>query len=230
MIKSRIKQLQKLRAKDVSDLAKWVDAKRGMYTSHEIQNEIISLMATQLIKELVSEIRNNYYSLICDEYTDISNHEQLTICLRWISENLEAHEDFIGFYQIPDIKADTITSVIKDALIRLQLSLNECRGQCYDGAGNMLGKKSGTAQQILALQPKAFITHCRAHSLSLGVKSVVKDCKLLSDTMSTAKELVTLIKFSLKRETILGSVKDNIEEEDSEYEKPAGILKLCPTR
>ena len=122
----------------------------------------------------------------------------MTICLRWISENLEAHEDFIGFYQIPDIKADTITSVIKDALIRLQLSLNECRGQCYDGAGNMLGKKSGTAQQILALQPKAFITHCRAHSLSLGVKSVVKDCKLLSDTMSTAKELVTLIKVSPK--------------------------------
>ena len=68
------------------------------------------------------------------------NKEQLTFCLRWIDENIEAHEDFIGFYQISNIEAVTITSAIKDALTRLQLSLNECRGQCYDGASNMLGK------------------------------------------------------------------------------------------
>ena len=223
-------QLLKLRAKDDEDLANWLDGKGAKYTSHDIQNEIISLLATHTIRELVSEIRNNYYSLICDEYTDISNNEQLTICLRWINGNLEAHEDFIGFYQIPDIKAVTITNAINDALIRMQLSLNDCRGQCYDGASNMLGKNSGTAQQILALQPKAFVTHCHAHSLSLSVKSVVKDCKLLSDTMSTARELVILIKYSPKRETILGAVKDNIEEQSSNKENCAGILKLCPTR
>ena len=97
----------------------------------------------------MSEIRNNYYSLICDEYTDISNREQLTLCLRWTDDDLKAHEGFIGFYEIPDIKAETITSAIKDALIRLQLSLDNCRGQCYDGTSNMLGKNSGTAQQIL---------------------------------------------------------------------------------
>ena len=57
----------------------------------------------------------------------------------------------------------------------------------------------------------------------------MKDRKLLSDATSTAKELVTL-KFSPKRETIHSSVKDNIEEDDSEDEKPAGVLKLCLTR
>jgi hypothetical protein len=229
-------QLLNLLAKDDNILAEWLKCGAtgtgAKYTSHDTQNELICLMATNTIRELVSQIRNNYYSLICDEYTDISNKEQLTICLRWIDEQLEAHEDFIGFYAIPNIKADTITCAIKDALIRLQLSLNDCRGQCYDGASNMLGKKSGTAQQILAVQPKAFVTHCHAHSLSLGVKSAVKDCKLISDTMSTAKELVTLIKYSPKRETILGRVKDNIEQDDegSEEEMAAGILKLCPTR
>ena len=211
-------------------LLNWLDRKDAKYTSHDIQNEIISLLATHTIRELVGEIKNNFYSLICDEYTDISNSEQLTLCLHWIDDDLKAHKDFLGFYQIPDIKAETITSAINDALIRLQLSLNECRGQCYDGAANMLGKNSGTAQHILALQPKAFVTHCHAHSLSLGVKTVVKNCKLLSDTMDTARELVILIKYSPKRETILGGVKDNIEEENSNEGRHAGILKLCPTR
>ena len=56
--------------------------------------------------------------------------------------------------------------------MRLQLSLNDCRGQTYDGASNMLGRKSGVATQITNIQPKPIATHCHAHSLSLAVKDV----------------------------------------------------------
>ena len=38
------------------------------------------------------------------------------------------------------------------------------------------------------------------------------------------------MKYSPKRKTILVGVKDNIEEENSNEERHAGILKLCPTR
>ena len=106
-------QLLKLMARDDKDLAIWLHKKGPKYTSHDIQNEIISLLATHTIRKLVSEIRTNYYSLICDEYTDISNSEQLTRCLRWTDDNLTAHEDFIGFYEFPDIRAETITSASK---------------------------------------------------------------------------------------------------------------------
>lgn len=206
-------QLLQLRAKDDKNLSTWLLSKGDKYTSHDIQNELISFMANQTTRDLVSEIRKNYFSLICDEYTDINNKEQLTICLRWIDDNLEAHKDFIGFYQISNIEADTITSAIKDILIRLPLSLSECKGLCYDGASNILGKKSGVAKQISELQPKAFVTHCHGHSLSLTTKDTVKNCQLLSHTMDTAKELVVLIKYSPKRETILGDIKENIKEE-----------------
>ena len=80
-------------------------------------------------KDLLMNIQT--FSLICDEYTDISNKEQLTFCVRWIDEKLDAHEDFLGFYNVPNISSETIVSVVKDALIRLQLSLDSCRGQCY---------------------------------------------------------------------------------------------------
>ena len=68
----------RLRTNDNKDLLSWLDGKGPIYTSHDLQNEIISLLATYTICDLVDEVKNNYYSLICDEYTDISNSEQLT--------------------------------------------------------------------------------------------------------------------------------------------------------
>ena len=60
-------------------------------------------MANHVIRDLVLKIGGGFFSIICDEYTDISNNEQLTICIRWVDKELEAHEDFLGFYNVPDI-------------------------------------------------------------------------------------------------------------------------------
>lgn len=60
-------------------------------------NEIIAIVANHAIRDLVSEIRGGFFSIICDEYTDIGNKEQLTICIRWVDKELEAHEDFFRF-------------------------------------------------------------------------------------------------------------------------------------
>ena len=88
---------------DESKLLKWLERKEDRCTSHDIQNEIIAIMANYVIRDLVSEIRGGFFSIICHEYTDISNKEQLTICIRWVDKELEAHEDFLGFYTVPDI-------------------------------------------------------------------------------------------------------------------------------
>ena len=81
-----------------------------------------------------------FYSIMCDEYTDLSNKQQLSF--------LNVHEDFFDFYQLPDIKSNTIFNAIKDILTRFNLPLSKLRGQTYDGASNMLGQKSGVAKQI----------------------------------------------------------------------------------
>ena len=56
---------------------------------------------------------------------------------------------------------------IKDVLIKLQLSLVNCKRQCYDGASNIMGHKTDVAKRIQDLQLKAYPTHCHGHSLSL---------------------------------------------------------------
>ena len=139
-------QLLKLRSNDVPELLDWLKKKTNRFTSHDVQNEIIMLMTHEIIRDISKNIQTTYYSIICDEYTDISNKEQLTLCLRWVDQFLTIREEFIGFYEIQNIKSDTIVSAIKDILLRIQLSLESCRGQCYDGASNMLGKRSGRKQ------------------------------------------------------------------------------------
>ena len=91
----------------------------------------------------------------------------------------------------------------------------------------MLGHRTGVAKRIQDLQPKAYPTHCHGHSLSLSVKHTTKNCKLLSDTMDTAKEVVTLIQFSPKREYLLGEIKESLEEPESAAK---GKIGLCPIR
>ena len=219
-------QLLKLRSKDFLKLKEWLEKKTEKYTSHDIQNELLKLMAHQILRDLTDEMRDSFYGTICDEYTDILNKEQLTLCLRWVDELFHIHEDFLGFYQLENIKSDTIVSAIRDVLLRTQISLDNCRGQCYDGASNMLGKKSGVAKQILDIQPKAFPTHCHCHSLSLSVKETTKESKILSDTMDTSREIAILVKYLPKQEQKLESIKVTYEE----YEAVNRISKLSTTR
>ena len=126
---SNFYQLLDIRATDVPELRKWLSQpdRADVYYTHDIQNEILMLLTNSIVRDAVMDIKTDmctWYALIADEYTDISNKEQLSICFRWVNNDLEAKEDFIGFYEIPNIKSSTIDTVTKDALIRLQLSLS----------------------------------------------------------------------------------------------------------
>ena len=221
-------QLLRWRTKDFPKMKQWLEKKTEKYTSHGIQNEMLILMAHQIIRDLSDEARSTFFATIRDEYTDASNKGQLTICLRWVDDYLESHEDFLGFYELKDIKSDTIVAAIRDVLLRTQISLDQCRGQCYDGASNMLGKKSDAAKQISDIQPKAVVTHCHCHSLNLSVKETTKQSKLLADAMDVTGEIAVLVKYSPKREQQLESIKLSYEEgEDSDGKTANNTRTVC---
>ena len=92
-----LSQLLKCRSQDKTDIGEWLQ--NGTYQSHDINNEIIQLMANQLLRGLLDEIRSaEWYSLIADE-TDTSGAEQLGISLRWVDSSYTVHEDFIALIQ-----------------------------------------------------------------------------------------------------------------------------------
>ena len=61
----------------------------------------------------------------------------------------------IAFASIEQTDAVTLTSTLRDALIRSNLLLAQCRGQAYDGASDMSGRLNGVARQIQNEQLKA---------------------------------------------------------------------------
>ena len=132
-----------------------------------------------------------------DETTDISNCEQVVLCLRWVDDDFNVHEDLIGLYKVETISADNLVALIKDTLLRMNLSLNRARGQCYDGAANMSGAKSGVAKQLTDEEPRALYTHCYGHVLNLACGDAIKWCKLLRDTLDTTYEITKLIKLRI---------------------------------
>ena len=100
---------------------------------------------------------------MADEVTDVSNKEQVVVCFRSVDERFEAQENLIGLHAVDSIKADNLVQVLKDAMLRMTLPLNKCRGQCYDGAANMCAAKNGAASQIRSEESRAIFTHCFGH-------------------------------------------------------------------
>ena len=64
-----------------------------------------------------------------DETTDASNVEQVVICLRWVNENFEVQEEFVGLFEVASIGAENIYTAITDIFLRLNLSIDAgCNG------------------------------------------------------------------------------------------------------
>ena len=90
------------------------------YTTHDFPNEIINLISNQIMMNLLKPVGSCIFPVMCDEYTDVSNKEQLTFSIRWVNNDLEVPETFLGFYEIPDIKSSTVVTAMKNILLRYQ--------------------------------------------------------------------------------------------------------------
>ena len=88
---SNLMQLLNLLAEDNKDLEHWLKGSGDKYLSHDIQNEICTLMSNDVLRKILSNMRGSHFALIADEYTNISNKVQPTLCLRWIEDDLTVH-------------------------------------------------------------------------------------------------------------------------------------------
>jgi hypothetical protein len=220
-------QLLQLQAIDCPELKTWMNKKTNKYTSHSIQNECLQIMALQILRQVSHNIQNSMcFSIMADECTDVANKEQFTLVMRWVGEDLQDHESFIGLYEVDSITSDSLVYAIRDTLLRMSVNLSACRGQCYDGAANMSGSRNGVATQIMAEEKRAVYTHCYGHALNLAVGDAIKKSKICRSALESAFEITKLIKFSPKRSAAL----DRIKAESSNEDAGPGVRTFCPTR
>ncbi len=61
--------------------------KSDKYTSHDIQNEILGVMALNLLRNIADNVRTSKCNIMIDETTDVSTTEQVVIVLRWVGSD-----------------------------------------------------------------------------------------------------------------------------------------------
>ena len=125
--------------------------KNALYLSPVIQNELIDLAGLVVKESILNDVRSaGWFSVMADECTDVATLEQMSICIRFVDrKTLQVREEFVGFVQLDNTDAASISTAILPFLKECNLSIGSLRGQVYDGASVMAGKASGVSTRIL---------------------------------------------------------------------------------
>ena len=197
------------------------------YKSKTTQNEIIDICGDLLTKRITNEVRKaKYFSILADEAADCGNVEQLSLVIRFVDETHCIREQFLGF--IPSkrgLSGDAIATTIKEFLREQNLEIDDCRGQGYDGAGNMAGRLSGAAARIQENYKKALYVHCNSHILNLCVATCCKE-QLVSNMMGHVRVTSEFFNFSPKRFDLLVKTIEEICPTSSHKR----LINVCKTR
>lgn len=158
---------------------------REQYSSPEVQNEIINICGKQVLDNIRNDIQSclsteldcqAFLCILCDESRDISNQEQLSICLRYVTSDLIIKEEFVGFNHLKT--GLTAVDIFQSIIMKVsELRLDNCAfvAQCYDGASVMSGCNNGVQNLFREKHPHAVYTHCYAHKLNLVLLESTKN-------------------------------------------------------
>ena len=122
--------------------------------------------------------------------------------IRFVDSGKNIREEFVGFYFC---EGGTAGVAIKELILQasadldLGLSMDDCRGQCYDGAGNMAGRLSGASSLIRQAHEKAIHVHRMNHRLNLCVADTCS-LPLVSTMMNVMRALSDFFNNSPKRQ------------------------------
>lgn len=129
------------------------------YTSPDIQNEIIFFSAKQILDGIIDNCKRSViYALIADESTDVTNKEQISVCIRFVSTKEDGkhfiREEFLTFVHADKgTNAEELTTKFLETIQSVGLSVNDIRAQGYDGASVMSGHMSGVQTRIRQVNP-----------------------------------------------------------------------------
>ena len=195
-------ELCKLVAKYDAVLATHIFATKTthMYLSPDIQNDLIHALSESTRNVVLKKISTaKFYSVIVDESRDCSRSEMCSISMRFVNEEGIIEEVFLDFVELTSTASENMLNVILQKLSKWNLPITLCRGQCYDGASNMAGKKSGLQQRIKEQSPLALFVHCCAHNLNLCLIDSCTNCTETITFFGTLERIYSFFTRSMVR-------------------------------
>ena len=152
---------------------------------------------------------------------DIGKKEQIAFSMRYVDQDFNINEHFYGFYDTETTKSEALFNKLKEILNKLNLSLSNVVGQCYDGAANMSGCKKGLSTLVLKENKKALYQHCAGHRLNLGLKDASKKEPDVLSTINIVNLTFDFVEGSAQRHALF----QQIQGDDGKT-----LKHLCETR
>ncbi|KAL5760161.1 hypothetical protein ACOSQ2_018999 [Xanthoceras sorbifolium] len=180
------------------------------YTSPRIQKELLNILANEVRAKIP---------------VDESNKEQMAIILRYVDLKGFVRERFFQVMSVTDTNSSTLKKEICNVLTRYNLSVENLRGQGYDGASNMRGEWNGLQALFLKDCPSAYYIHCFAHRLQLALIAVAKDVHDIWLFFSKLNSIINFVSASFKRHSQLKSIReDEIKELIQMFDSTSTLL------
>lgn len=150
--------------------------RNAVYTSHSIQDELISILAKHVRAKVCEEVKEaGYYSIIVDESRDLAKQEQMSFVVRYFNiSDRKVHEHFLAFLHAECLDAASLSEYIKELVTRFDFDVSKLVSQGYDGASVMSGRHTGVQARVRSFAPYAAYIHCHAHILNLVLVDSVK--------------------------------------------------------
>lgn len=180
-----------------------------MYTSNTIQNSLTEDIRQRILRDIISEVNQaKYYTIIADEVTDLSNKKQLSLALPYVLDG-RVKEVFVGSIFVERITGEVLALAILQWLATWNLPHSDIHGQCYDGASNMAGARSGYMAIIQQKVPKAVYFHCASHCLNLAIVSAC-NISAFKNVESYIGEIARFFNYSAKRQHLLDTCMEKV--------------------
>lgn len=171
------------------------------YLGHKSQNEFIDLLASEVRRTIVEEIKvANVYAIMADTTPDISHQDRLAVSVRYVDDQGKPKERLLEVAEATDKTGLGLATKIVDILTRNELHVGNIVYQSYDYASCMSGQYHGTQKQLSELVGRNIpYIPCQAHRLNTFIEHSCNASVVIGDLFSVLESLYVFFSSSTKR-------------------------------
>lgn len=182
-----------------------------LYHSNRIQNNIIESINTVLKNKLKSVIKNPQISIIADETSDIGQHKQLSIVVRYYDSIKNCPvEQFVCMKRLLSTDAQSIFNTLCEVIEQYDIQWQLLSSVCFDSVAAMSGSLNGVPVKFKEKNDKTVFVHCYGHCLNLVlVDSLGRQNRVTFDFFGTIQLIYNFIESSCTRHRTLEKVSNS---------------------